>query len=152
MTSTQESIEALCAQLRANKLKWGSAVADRTAISIVLPSAHTMPADRHRRPLHQTPKRKARSVVDLRDVPATDAARRLGLDVDTFTAKLPNLIERGFPRADPDTGCFDLIAVDRWCDTRHPHLFGGNAAKVEARDANVVAMERIAKLRGPRRE
>jgi hypothetical protein len=97
------------------------------------------------------PKRaKASRGIESRDVSPADAAHRIGLDADAFNAKLSNLIERGFPRPDPDTGRFDLIAVDRWCDTRHPHLFGGNAATIEARDANVVAMDRIAKIRGSR--
>ncbi len=33
-----------------------------------------------------------------------------------FHEKLPNLIARGFPPPDPDTGNFDLHAIDRWCD------------------------------------
>jgi hypothetical protein len=75
------------------------------------------------------------------------AARRLGLDADEFEAKLPSLLARGFPRADPDTGNYDLHAIDRWCDARHSHLFGGEAT-MEALDASGgVVRDRIAKLR-----
>lgn len=85
--------------------------------------------------------------VDPRDVPEHVAARRLGMTADEFRSALPNLIARGFPKADPDTGNFDLTAIDRWCDARHKHLFG-SAATIEARDAANVAKDRIAALRG----
>jgi hypothetical protein len=84
--------------------------------------------------------------VEPRDVPPEMAARRLGKSVEEFAAVLPNLIARGFPEADPDTGNFDLLAVDRWCDARHPQLFGGSAF-MQARDAKAVAKERIEKMR-----
>ena len=60
-----------------------------------------------------------------RDLPPAEAARWLGIDVAEFNAKLPNLLARGFPKPDPDTGNFDMLAIDRWCDARNPHLFGG---------------------------
>jgi hypothetical protein len=81
-----------------------------------------------------------------RDIPLADAGCRLGLDPADFTSKLPNLIARGFPQPDPDTGLFDAIAIDRWCDARHPNLFGAGRA-MSARDAGTVAMERIEKRR-----
>jgi hypothetical protein len=84
--------------------------------------------------------------VEPRDVPPEVAARRLGKSADEFAAVLPNLIARGFPKADPDTGNFDLLAVDRWCDSRNPHLFGENAL-MQARDASAVAKDRIEKMR-----
>ena len=84
--------------------------------------------------------------VEPRDVPAEIAARRLGKTLAEFNAALPRLIERGFPVADPDTGNFDLHAIDRWCDSRHAHLFGA-AAALSARDASTVAGERIAAMR-----
>ena len=64
---------------------------------------------------------------------------------------LPNLIERGFPRADPDTGNFDLHAIDRWCDARHVHLFG-KGTEMEARDAGTVAKDRIELMRAAGRK
>lgn len=74
------------------------------------------------------------------------AARRLGLTLAEFKAALPNLIARGFPTQDPDTCNFDLTAIDRWCDTRHAHLFG-TAAPLGARDAGTVTKDRIAAMR-----
>jgi hypothetical protein len=87
--------------------------------------------------------------IEPRDVPPEVAARRLGKTCAEFNAALPDLLARGFPQADPTTGNFDLAAIDRWCDVRHPHLFGG-AAAMEARDAATVAKERIAAMRGGR--
>jgi hypothetical protein len=85
--------------------------------------------------------------VQPRDVPRDVVARRLGLSDAQFDLHEPNLRARGFPAPDPDTGNFDMHAVDRWCDARHPHLFGGVDAQMQARDAGTVAKDRIAKLR-----
>ena len=87
-----------------------------------------------------------RFCVDPRDVPADKAARRLGMSLAQFNAALSNLIARGFPAADPDTGNYDVIAIDRWCDARNAHLFGGGP-EMQARDAGTVAKDRIAQLR-----
>jgi len=57
--------------------------------------------------------------VDPADVPAEKAARRLHLTLERFNEVLPNLLKRGFPAADPDTGMFDLEAIDRWRRSRH---------------------------------
>ena len=84
--------------------------------------------------------------VEPRDVPAEIAAKRLGKTLADFNSALPNLIARGFPAADPDTGNYDLNAIDRWCDARHSHLFAGDAA-MQARDAGTVAQDRIARMR-----
>lgn len=84
--------------------------------------------------------------IEPRDVPAEIAARRLGKTLAEFNAALPNLIARGFPSADPDTGNFDLCAIDRWCDARHKHLFNASAP-MAARDAREVAGDRIAAMR-----
>ena len=84
--------------------------------------------------------------VEPRDVPPEISARRLGMTLAQFQAKLPNLLARGFPPPDPDTGNFDLLAVDRWCDARHPHLFGTGAV-TQARDARDVVQDRIANMR-----
>jgi hypothetical protein len=85
--------------------------------------------------------------VAPRDVPREKAARRLGMSEDQFNSALPNLLARGFPVPDPDTGNFDLNAIDRWCDARHPHLFGGGGPVMQARDASAVAKDRIAAMR-----
>jgi hypothetical protein len=83
--------------------------------------------------------------IEPRDVPLEHAARRLGLRPDVFETKLPNLISRGFPAPDPDTGNFDLHAIDRWCCARHPHLYNNEPA-ILARDASTVAKDRIAQF------
>lgn len=57
--------------------------------------------------------------VDPADVPAEKAARRLHLTPQQFRELLPNLMLRGFPAADPDTGMFDLDEIDRWRRLRH---------------------------------
>lgn len=88
--------------------------------------------------------------IDPRDIPPPMAARRLGLDVVVFNAALPNLLARGFPRPDPDTGNFDLQAIDRWCNTRHPHLFT-SAGPMGAVDVRTVADERLAAMRAANR-
>jgi hypothetical protein len=84
--------------------------------------------------------------IEPRDVPPEVAARRLGKTLAEFNAAMPDLVARGFPQADPTTGNFDLAAIDRWCDARHPHLFGG-AAAMQARDAKDVVQDRLAKLK-----
>lgn len=80
------------------------------------------------------------------DVPAREAAKRMGMTLEAYIAALPNLISRGFPKPDPDTGNFDLDAIDAWRRTRHPHLFG-NRAEFGARDASTVVSDRIAAMR-----
>ena len=85
--------------------------------------------------------------VDPRDVKPEAAARRLGMTLVAFNAALDNLICRGFPKADPDTGNFDLHAIDRWCDSRNPHLFGGASAAPQARDARSVVADRLQAMR-----
>jgi len=78
------------------------------------------------------------------DVPVRAAAQRMGLTVDAFTVHLPNLIARGFPRADPDTGNYDLDAIDAWRRARHLHLFNSSSDTMGARDASTVVLDRIA--------
>lgn len=60
--------------------------------------------------------------VEPGDVPPEKAARRLHLTLDEFEACKFRLFSRGFPRPDPDTGMYDLEAVDRWRRSRHPRL------------------------------
>jgi hypothetical protein len=83
--------------------------------------------------------------IEPRDVPPEIAARRLGKALADFEAVLPRLIARGFPFPDPDTGNFDIVAIDKWCDARHSHLLG--TVPMQARDAATVAKDRIAALR-----
>ncbi len=83
--------------------------------------------------------------VDPRDVPPHVAARRLGMSEAEFTAVLLKLQARGFPLADPDTGRFDLQAIDQWMDQR-----SALTAPAGPRDARVSGMARIASLRESR--
>lgn len=63
--------------------------------------------------------RALRFTVEPRDVPAEKAARRLGLTIERFAELLPQLLRRGFPPSDPDTGNYDLDAIDAWRSARH---------------------------------
>jgi hypothetical protein len=49
-------------------------------------------------------------------VPASKAARRLGLTLSAFSDKLPELVRAGLPQANPVTGYYDLKAMDLWMD------------------------------------
>ncbi len=60
--------------------------------------------------------------VEPKDIPPAMAARRLGLDAERFAELLPQLMSRGFPPSDPDTGNFDLDAIDAWRAARHRSL------------------------------
>jgi hypothetical protein len=61
---------------------------------------------------------KIRFKIEPRDIPAEKAARRLHLSLDEFRTKLPELVKRGFPPADPTTGMFYLPAIDQWMARR----------------------------------
>jgi hypothetical protein len=88
--------------------------------------------------------------VDPLDVPAEAAARRLGLTVAEFDDKLPRLLSRGFPAADPDTGKFALDAIDAWRRKRHPLLFASPAltASEPMPEARADIERRIKAMRG----
>lgn len=84
------------------------------------------------------------------DVPAELAARRMGLDKASFETALPQLQRRGFPLPDPDTGLYDLDAIEAWRRRRHAHLYGDMQALTAlptARDAADVVASRLARLR-----
>ena len=81
--------------------------------------------------------------VDPRDVPAEKAARRLGLPLSAFEEIADRLYARGFPHPDPDTGLFDLKAVDDWMDRR-----SGLTSNLGPRDAAGVARARLEALTG----
>lgn len=66
--------------------------------------------------------RSLRFPVTPGDVPPEKAARRLGLTLDRFSDLLPQLLRRGFPPSDPDTGNYDLDAIDAWRASRHQRL------------------------------
>ena len=78
------------------------------------------------------------------DCPPSAAARRIWLSEQEFTAKLPELIARGFPRADPTTGNYDIDAIDAWRKGRYPHLFRDQLTPpTTARNANDVVFKRL---------
>ena len=106
-------------------------------------------ADRHpERPAKNVPSaNKIRFRVTPRDVPPINAARRLHLTLEQFDLKKEELFARQFPRPDPTTGMFDLVAIDAWQDARNPQVFSG--AGNGPVDARTVAEERLAQtLRG----
>lgn len=84
------------------------------------------------------------------DCPPIAAARRLWLSLDEFNEQLPQLLERGFPRADPVTGNYDLDAIDAWRRKRNPQLFPDAALTPQrmARHAGDVVADRVARIRG----
>lgn len=80
------------------------------------------------------------------DCPPEAAARRIWLSLEKFREQLPELHERGFPRADPTTGNYDIEAIDAWRKARHPHLFqsGQLTPPSRARNAGDVVFARLA--------
>jgi hypothetical protein len=80
--------------------------------------------------------------VESRDVPASEAARLLGVDLTPFDTALPSLLARGFPGPDPTTGNFDLKAIENWMD-RRSGLQG--VSSQAAKDAATVVASRLAK-------
>ncbi len=83
--------------------------------------------------------------VEPRDVPPDKAARRLGLTLEQFNDVLPQLLRRGFPPSDPDTGNYDLDAIDQWRAARH-RRFLQNAAPPDQSGGLVAA--RLEAMRG----
>jgi hypothetical protein len=83
--------------------------------------------------------------VDPRDVPPEKAARRLHLTLAEFDSKLPELLARGFPRPDPTTGMYDLVAIDAWQDARSG-LASRLTEQAPLRNAADVVRERSQRL------
>jgi hypothetical protein len=79
--------------------------------------------------------------VDPLDVPPSKAARRLHLTLEDFRAKLPELLQRGFPPPDPTTGNFYLPGIDRWMASRN-----GLTANTGSPNDQDVIIDRIARL------
>lgn len=79
------------------------------------------------------------------DCPPVAAARRIWLTLEQFREQLPELTARGFPRADPTTGNFDLDAIDAWRKARYPHLYRQELTpSPAARNAGDVLRARLA--------
>ncbi len=83
-----------------------------------------------------------RARVEVRDIPAALAAKRLGITAARFDEAAPELYARGFPRPDPTTGLFDLVAIDAWMDRR-----SGLTGVGPARDASAVVAGRLEAMR-----
>jgi hypothetical protein len=79
--------------------------------------------------------------VDPLDIPADKAARRLHLTSGEFRERLPELLRRGFPPADPTTGMFFLPAIDKWMASRD-----GLTADTGSHDDAKIINERIERL------
>jgi hypothetical protein len=92
----------------------------------------------------------ARVKIKPGDIRFEAAARRLGLTPAEFEAVKERLFARGFPRPDPDTGNYDLDAIDAWRRLRHPQVYGvtGLTIAPTAVDANAVIGERLARFKG----
>ncbi len=66
---------------------------------------------------------RRRQPLPLGDGPEQDAAKMMGMPLAEFRKKLPRLLSRAFPPADPDTGKFDLDAINEWRRQRFPNVF-----------------------------
>ena len=70
--------------------------------------------------------------VEPRDIPEAKAARRLGMTEAEFGEVRERLFARGFPKPDPDTGRFDLKAIDLWMDRRSGLLTSAESGRQSA--------------------
>lgn len=73
------------------------------------------------------------------------AARRLHLTLTQFDLIRDNLFARGFPQPDPDTGMYDLVAIENWMDVRHTPT-SLTSSKIP-RNAHEVFSDRARRLR-----
>jgi hypothetical protein len=64
-----------------------------------------------------------------------------------FLAVRPRLIARGFPHPDPDTGKYDLKAIDIWMDNQ-----SGLTGASTSRDVSSLVAGRLGLLHGRMRE
>lgn len=83
-----------------------------------------------------------RFAVEPRCIPVDKAARRLHMTVPEFEAVRPRLEARRFPMPDPDTGMYDLAAIDAWLDAQ-----SGLRPVQKASDPVAGAMARIEEMR-----
>lgn len=86
--------------------------------------------------------RRAPFRIEPRDILPKEAAARLRLSEPDFLTVLPRLQQRGFPPPDPDTGNFDLKAIDVWMDDR-----SGLAISDRAHDAGAGFEQRMRAFR-----
>ena len=83
--------------------------------------------------------------VAPRDAPAAVAARVLGLTEAQFIERLPELLARGFPKADETTNLFDLDPIDEWRRSRHPQVY--LTADGSPKDARGLVAKRLREFR-----
>lgn len=83
-----------------------------------------------------------RFAVEPRCIPRDKAARRLHMTTAEFEAVRPRLEARRFPRPDPDTGMYDLAAIDAWLDAQ-----SGLRSAERASDPAAGALARIEEMR-----
>jgi hypothetical protein len=69
-----------------------------------------------------------------------EVAHYLALSLAAFRAKLPALLDRGFPPPDPTTGNFDFESIERWRYAHNPQPLD---LAPTARDAKSVMDERL---------
>ena len=92
--------------------------------------------------------KQIRHLVAPRDVPPEKAARRLHLALVAFELVKESLFARGFPRPDPDTGMYDLVAIDTWMDRRHSPTGADSLTSPKIpRNAHEVFSDRARRLR-----
>lgn len=95
----------------------------------------------------RAPAGSIRHPVAPRDVPPEKAARRLHLTLAQFEALQAELFDRGFPRPDPTTGMYDLVAIDAWMNRRSRLTApDGLTPPKPARDAAEVYGDRARRL------
>jgi len=83
--------------------------------------------------------------IKPRCVPASAAARRLGLTERDFKDRLYDFEKAGFPRPDPVSGNYDIEAIDRYIEARNPTFFG-KADDGGAITEQSVMLQRIAEM------
>lgn len=81
--------------------------------------------------------------VEPRDVPPEKAARRIGLTMERFQELLPRLLSRGFPVSDPDTGNYDLDAIDAWRAARHRPILPATPSPAHPSGLVAARLERM---------
>jgi hypothetical protein len=82
------------------------------------------------------------------DVSTSVVAELLGLSVQEFEARRPELRERDFPEPNPTTGLYCIEAVDRWRLRRHARLFPELTTAPAAAHAEAVFNERLRRFNG----
>lgn len=85
--------------------------------------------------------------VDPGDISPDKAARRLHVTLEEFKRQLPDLLARGFPAPDQTTGNFDLGAIDRWRQLRHPRLYPELTGSTPIREAEPPRLSKLERFR-----